>query len=158
MSTLSLAGDEAVEELAGLASEKQLRWVVLPPKISQQQFAGFVTSHTDLVVLEMTDCAKVDTLAPLENLKGLQDIVLGGPYKDLAVLHGLKSLKFIGIAKGHWDESAAGIAALRAALPDAVVIRVSPLCLGSGWILLLLPVIAYVWIRRSRATRLARAA
>jgi len=42
-------------------------------------------------------------------------------------------------------------------MDDAVVVRVSPMCLGSGWILLLVPVLGFAWLRR-RSPRLLRQA
>ena len=73
-------------------------------------------------------------------------------------MQSLKSLRFLGISDDSWPESPEKIAEIRAALPDAVVIRIEPACLGSGWLLLLLPLLGTAWLRQERRHRLARAA
>jgi hypothetical protein len=142
-------GDEGISvELPDLASLRQLRWVGLPPTISQKQFADFVSAHPKLAILELPKTESAINLAPLRTLKGLQGLVLGGTYENLEIIQEFTSLHFVGISKDIWDESSAQIAAIRKALPDAVVVRVGSLCLGSGWILLLVPILGFAWRRR----------
>jgi hypothetical protein len=51
------------------------------------------------------------------------------------------------------------VAAVQKALPDALVVQVEPFCLGSGWILLLVPVpFVARWIRRRRSAHVGQAA
>lgn len=142
-------GDEGLSvELPDLASLRQLRWVGLPPTISQEQFADFVSAHPELTILELPKTESAINLAPLRKLKDLQGLVLGGAYENLEMVQELTSLRFVGISKTIWHESPAQVAAIRKALPDAVVVRVGSLCLGSGWILLLVPILGFAWRRR----------
>jgi len=149
--------DSAPLDLSSLAALEDLRWAGLPPETSQEQFAAIVSAHPKLTILEMMMSENVKDLAPLRGLKALQGLVLGGAYENLEVLQELTSLRFVGISKKTWEESPAQVAAVRKALPDAVVVRVSPFCLGSGWILLLVPVLGFAWLRRS-SPRLVRQA
>jgi hypothetical protein len=147
--TLVMDADEGVGDLSALASHQQLRWVGLPAKTSQEQFAAFVNAHPNLAILDMTGSENVKSLAPLSALNGLQGLILNGPYENLSAVRGLTSLRFLGISKKTWEASPEEIAAIRKALPDVVVVRVSPFCLGSGWILLLIPVLAvFCFLRR----------
>jgi hypothetical protein len=148
--TLVLASDSKSPplDLSSLSTLKKLRWAGLPQTINQEQFAAFVSTHPDLNFLELPKTENTINLAPLRELKGLQGLVLGGTYENLEVIQELTSLQFVGIWKDIWDKSPAQVAAIRKALPDAMVVRVGAFCLGSGWILLLVPVLGFAWRRR----------
>jgi Leucine-rich repeat (LRR) protein len=153
LSTLILNGDEGIGDLSGLATQQDLRWVGVPAKATQEEFAAFVAAHGNLEILDLMGNKTVSSLSPLPSLKHLQGLLLQGPYENMSAIQGLKTLKFLGVSDKVWDASPDQIAALKAALPDAVVVRVSPLCLGSGWILLLLPMLGFVWLARRRTIR-----
>lgn len=151
--TLILKKKDEASDLSGLASLQQLRWVGLPRKTTQEQFAAFVTAHPNLAILDMMSNETVEDLSPLTSLKGLHGLVLDGPYKNLDVIQKLTSLRFVGISKELSDKAPDQVAAIRKALPDALVVRVSPFCLGSGWILLLVPVMFAAWLSQRRRWR-----
>jgi hypothetical protein len=157
--TLILLSGEEFKDLSSLNSLKELRWVALPPKTSQEQFASFVAAHPKLEILDMIGNKTVADLAPIATLKNLHGLVLDGPFGNLAPIQTMTSLRFVGISKKILEDKPGEAEAIRKALPDALVVTVAPFCLGSGWILLLLPVPVLAWgIRRWRASRLARTA
>jgi hypothetical protein len=156
LTTFVLNGDDGISDLSGLAARQTLRWVGVPAKTTQEEFAAFVAAHANLAILDLTGNSNISSLAPVSSLKNLEGLILQGPYENMSAVQGLKTLKFLGVGKKVWDESPDQIAALKAALPDAIVVRVSPFCLGSGWILLLLPALALAsWLARRRTARLA---
>lgn len=157
LTTLVMNGGEGVGDLSGLSALKDLRWVGVPAKTTQEQFAAFVSAHPDLVILDLIANKQISSLAPLASLTHLEGLILQGPYENMSAIHALKTLKFVGVSDKVWDASPEQIAALKAALPDALVVRISPFCLGSGWILLLAPVFLVVWAVRRRKVRLAAA-
>ena len=71
----------------------------------------------------------------------------------------LKTLRFVGVGvavEGRFRDGSADrarVAAVRKMLPDALVVPARPYCLGSGWILLLIPAVALSWYAASRARR-----
>jgi Leucine-rich repeat (LRR) protein len=140
--------DESSVPLPDLVSLRKLRWMCLPPQISQAQLAAFANAHPNLMFLQLPKTEHPIDLTPLRGMKDLQGLVLGGTYENLELLREFTSLRYIGVSEKIWDDSSAQIAAIRKALPDAVVVRVSPICLGSGWILLLVPVLGFAWLRR----------
>jgi hypothetical protein len=81
-------------------------------------------------------------LAPLRDLRNLEGLILAGSFKHIEVVRELKSLRFVGLAADAFKESPEQIAEIRKALPDALVVPVGGFCLGSGWILLLIPAVA----------------
>ncbi len=157
LKTLILTGCESVTDVSALKGLTQLRRLGLPPQTTQAQFAAIVRDHPGLTVLEVVGCEDIKDFGPLRDLKGLEDLVLVGPYKDVAVLREVKSLRFVAYADpSAKDETPARVAEIARALPDAAVVQAAPMCLGSGWILLLLPAAALVWLIPSRRRGAAR--
>jgi hypothetical protein len=149
---LVLTGSEwtKASDLAGLP---KLRWLGLPKNATQAEFAALVRAHPDLEVVELIGVDSVSDLSPLRGARHLKAVTLDGTYADLGVLRDLKSLEFVGLSKGIWEKSPDQVAAIRAALPTAAIVKVTPLCLGSGWILLLLPAALLGLLARRRSRR-----
>jgi hypothetical protein len=143
-------------DVSPLAALADLRWVGLPPKTTQEQFAAFVAAHPKLTILDLSRNETVKDLTPLTTLRDLQGLILGGAAEDISVVPKLTTLKFVGVSKDAWDAAPDQVAAIKKALPDALVVKVSS-CLGSGWILLLLPVPIVAWLIRRRRRGLAAA-
>jgi len=176
--TLSLQGCEKAKDLEPLSAVEHLRWLVLPPKTTQAQFAAVCKDHPDLEVLQAVPCMNIKDLAPLANLRRLRVLTLGETAAPLDPVAGLASLRLLGVDLKHPEpkegEAAAGegkaeegdaeetqarkarhqaVVRIMDANPDLAVVQVSPLCLGSGWILLLVPAAAGAWwmARRRRS-------
>jgi len=80
--------------------------------------------------------------------------------KDFTPLHRLKNLKLVGLAgeKAEANKIKPAIepdqlAGLKKALPDAAIVTIIPMCLGSGWILALAAAVAAGWLVVRRRTR-----
>jgi len=160
--TLLLNHSPNLTDLRPLAALTKLQWLGLPPKTSQAQFDAIVISHPALKIIDLTSVEGVTDLASLKGLKDLRALILSDTVYDLRALPDLKTLQFVGVGAPSKDSAAAvarRVAAVRKALPDALVVPMSPMCLGSGWILLLLPVVALFWCAatRSRPRTLASA-
>ena len=155
---LIVKSDDASSDLSGLTSLRRLRWVGLPSKTTQTQFAAFVGAQPDITILDMMSNETVTDLSPLTSLNGLNGLILDGPLGNLDAVQKLTSLRFVGVSKDIYDKFPDQVAAVRKALPDALVVRVSPLCLGSGWILLLVPIPFVARLIRQRSRQLGRAA
>ncbi|MCX5649701.1 MAG: hypothetical protein NTX40_11540, partial [Planctomycetota bacterium] len=114
-----------------------------------------VKDHPALKAVELFGCENVKDIAALKSLKNLEALVLIKPAfegeKHLADLKELKGLRLLVLPPDAFKGSAE-IAELQKALPDCLITAGKPLCLGSGWILLLAPVAAGAWLvsRRRR--------
>lgn len=149
---LSLTGTEW-RGASDLAALRKLRWIGLPENATQAEFAAVVRAHPDLEVIELIGVDSVTDLSPLRGLRHLRAVTIDGQYRDLGVLRDLTSLEFVGLSKKIWSDAPDQVAAIRAALPAAVIVKVTPLCLGSGWILLLVPVALLVFLAGRRGRR-----
>ena len=150
--TLVLTGSEW-RGVSGLAALPKLQWLGFPTNATQAEFAAIVRAHSDLEVVELIGVDSVTDLAPLRSARHLRALTIDGRYRDLGVLRDLPSLEFVGLSKQIWTDAPDQVAAIRAALPAAAVVKVTPLCLGSGWILLLVPVALLVMLAGRRTRR-----
>jgi len=157
LKTLSLTGCEKAADLGPL-KDLPLEYLSFPPKVSQQEFDATVKAHPALKAVELFNCENVKDIGSLKNLKNLEALVLikpafeGEADKPLADLKELKGLRLLVLPPWEGEEADAKIAELQKALPDCLITAGKPLCLGSGWILLLAPVAAGAWLiaRRRR--------
>lgn len=156
LSALTLSGCTEVTDLSVLKGLQGIRWLSLPPETTQEQFAAVIQEHPGLSVLELVGCENIHDLSPLKNLAGLETLVLVGIEASCEPLEDMKSLRFLALEAGDDEEEfAAKARPIEEALPQCQVVPVGPICLGSGWILLLFPVLALVgvvssWARRRR--------
>jgi len=142
-----------VSDLSVLERLPNLAWLQFPRDTSQEAFARVMATHPDLEIIVLGS-RHVHDLLPLQSLRNPRAVILAvGDDIDLTPLHHLKTLEYLGLRKEAFEgEAAKQTEALAKALPDTFVGRAQPFCLGSGWILLLLPLIALLrglWPRRA---------
>jgi len=132
---------------------KRLAWVRLPPDITQEQFSAFIGEHPAIRIIELIGCSRITDLSPLQRLTGLTGLIVGEFSVKLDAVYQLKSLQFLGLPLEVFDNAPDQVSKIRTAFPHALVVTVRPwrLCLGSGWILLVIPLAALMWIAGSRA-------
>ena len=118
-----------------------LQWISFPRNIPQESFANWCSQHRNIKVLEIIGNNTLTDLGPLENLTGLSTLMLDASVAPLDPLRELKQLELLVIEQDVYDDPEAGIAELKDSLPGTRVVPGGGFCLGSGWILLLIPVI-----------------
>jgi hypothetical protein len=126
-----------------LRAMTHLRWFGLPANATQAEFVAIIEAHPDLEVLELLGVDSVTDLSPLRGARRLRAVTLSGAFTNLDVLREIPTLEFVGFSKEMMEKSPDEVAAIRAALPGAAVVRVTEFCLGSGWILLLVPLVLF---------------
>ena len=157
LAALSLYCDGAEAALQSAASRNLRRLGV----VTDADLAEIVAQHPQLEAIEIRSEKPPGDLAPLKSLSRLQALTLfdepltSPRVATLSQLNGLRIL-LLGISVGKSDAPSKSVAALQQALPRCVVSQVG-VCLGSGWMLWLVPVvIVSAWLgarrRRRRAT------
>lgn len=135
-----------VLDLSVLERLPKLAWLGFPGNTTQEAFAKVIASHPDLKLVELRS-ENVRDLSPLRRLRSLKALTLWQVKVDVGALQDLKSLRYLALPDDAFKGDAAkNTAALEKALPETFVAQAAPYCLGSGWILLLLP--AIVLLRR----------
>lgn len=151
---LSLVDNKKIQDLGPLKKLKSLQWLSMPRSTTQEQLVEIIQSRPDLVFLDLSDCEKITDLAPIENLPKLRYLMVPIGKPKPGPLYEMKHLKWLAVAGENDDIEKVEMKNLQEALPDTVIVRVVPFCLGSGWIILLLPVIAGSWWLTRRRERL----
>jgi len=119
----------------------KLQSLSLSPNISQNEFRKLTEHFRQLEVLELIACTEIENLAPLQALPELHTLVLQLEMEQLSMLDSLKQLKTIILANEVIEDNPEWIKELRLKLPATTIVPGSGLCLGSGWLLLLLPLV-----------------
>ncbi len=138
---LSLTLCNQVEDMEQIQQINSLQWLAFPPEISHTEFRKLTEGFAQLEVVELVGCSEIVNLAPLMALPDLHTLILDLEQEQLSKLDSLKQLKTIILTNEVFDDNTIWINELRATLPDTDIVPGSGLCLGSGWLLLLLPFI-----------------
>ncbi len=121
----------------------------LPYNTTQEEFAGIIDGQKSLQVLELIGCEEISDLSPLEGYEGLKALMLTEVYPDISALYEMKDLDLLVLGESFYEDSL-GMVKLQNALPDTKIVQGGGLCLGSGWLLLLVPVIILLLIFKTR--------
>lgn len=142
LETLLVSGntDLPYENLLGLHHLKELG---IPSSVPQDVFNEVIRNQPYLEYLQLigNDTLLINDYSELARLKKLRFLIISGQRGQDSTIHQLKRLKFLSLPKEFFDDSLQ-VAALKKALPDTVISPNSGLCMGSGWLLLLVPLVA----------------
>jgi hypothetical protein len=136
-----------VGDLSPLDGLDELRWLALSSGTTQEQLEQVVRSHPKLSFLEFTEAEAITDLNPLVELRKLRGLVVGSAAPP-DPLFTLDRLEYLAVMVDDNDSEAYTpevFARLRAELPETAVMQVEPFCLGSGFILLLVPLVGAAW-------------
>ena len=125
-----------------------------PGAISETELEAVLVANPNLIFLDLI-YAELTSLKPLAMAPRVEGIALGDIDSglDLTPLRDLKHLRYIGLSETALDDPAI-VAKVRESCPGCVVYGQDTFCLGSGWLLLALPVMALAilikWVRAKR--------
>jgi len=138
---LSLTLCPQTQERDVLLELESLEFMSFPPDISQQELWKLTEGLTQLKVVELIDCSEIKDLSPLQALPGLSILALQLEEEQLGMLASLEQLQLLILTEEVFEDNPEWIKELRVSLPTTTIVPGSGLCLGSGWLLLLLPFI-----------------
>ena len=142
---LTLTGCKKLTDLSPLGALPELAWLALPPETSQEQLAAVAAQNGGVEVLELIGCEKVTDLGPVAGMAKLWGLVLIKTPAPREPLRQMKTLRYLALEADVFEKSADEVAALEKDLPGCTIVAGEGMCLGSGWILLLVPVAALAW-------------
>ena len=116
----------------------EIRWMSFSSDITQNEFNSFLEKHPDLEVAEIIKNDTISSLKSLLNLKKLYGLTITDTLTDYASIKSLKNLKYLSLPDKFMDDSIKK-AEIKGLLPDTKIVANQGFCLGSGWLLLLIP-------------------
>jgi hypothetical protein len=135
--------DMSLKELPGI------RWMTFYDNATQDGFSSFIESHPDLEVVELINNDTIKSLQPLLNLKKIEGLIVTDKLTDLATVKSLKTLKYLSLPEDILNDTITK-AELQKSLPGTRIVPNHGICLGSGWLMLIIPFILFfrVFIRQ----------
>jgi hypothetical protein len=155
--TFNLFNESGTTGLEALDNLNLLEWITLPSDISDENLVSFVEKHPEIRIFGVSNNTKVVDLEPLHSLKSLTCLSIYGDTLDIESLFGFKNLDYLGIPQEILYDST-NFDMLKAKFPETTVVANDiGICLGSGWLLLFIPVLVLVYLlfsylRRKRNT------
>jgi hypothetical protein len=127
----------------------RLRYVTINSEVSQTGFDNFLMSHPHLEAIEITNNQHISDLHHLADLKKLRALSIIDTVTDIASIKNLSKLKYLSLPDDYLGNSGMK-AEIQQSLPGTRLAANQGFCLGSGWLLLLLPLIFLFWVLQKR--------
>jgi hypothetical protein len=132
---------ESISNVSALKELKMLRWLHLPNETMQEQFDSVISFHQKLELLEINGGVKIHDLSRIVDCKSLKGIIFyGDTMTEKKGLSKLTNLKYLSFPEESFTDSAY-LALMKRNFPNTTIVPNSGVCLGSGWILLLIPLV-----------------
>lgn len=138
---ISFTSCQNIKGLTQVGDLPLLKWFGFPENVSQTEFVSILTSLPKLELVELFNYTGIKPLNPLKDLPELDILIVDLPLEDLADLGVLDNLELLILPSTFFEDNPEWISSIRTSLLNTQVVPGSGLCLGSGWILLLLPLI-----------------
>ncbi len=121
-----------------LVKAKGLKWLGLPVNTSQKEFNMLTASLKKIQVLEMAGNSNLTDFTNLQEMPDLRALIIIDTVTDKKSIGQLKKLRYLSLPHDTKEDSVY-LKEMAKALPGCIVVANSGACLGSGWLLLLLP-------------------
>jgi hypothetical protein len=117
-----------------------LRWITFSSNVTQEEFNSFVGTHPDLEIIQLIANDTISSLQALSKLSKLYGLTITDTVTDIASIKTLRNLKYLSLPGDFLDDSGKK-AELQESLPGTRIAANDGFCLGSGWLLLLIPLV-----------------
>lgn len=120
---------------------KHLKWLACPPNIDQTQFDSLIPTLSSLQVLELIGCDSLTNIEVVNQLPALKSLTVKCKKIDPATIPAMDKLQLLVIEAGNDSITDNWVVALQQKFPGTTVVPGGGFCLGSGWLLLLIPMV-----------------
>jgi hypothetical protein len=141
LKVFGLTGCNMVTGLGPVSGLKDLAWLSLPRPVRQSQFDSLLPQLKPLRVLEILDCDSLKDLTVLKNLTQLKALSVTSGTINAMSLGNLDQLSLLVIKPDTGVTGENQVKELRSQLPSTLVVPGKGFCLGSGWLLLIIPAV-----------------
>jgi hypothetical protein len=139
LEVLSVTGDELIYD-QNVVNLPLLRWMTFSLNVTQEEFNLFIDTHPGLEVIELIKNSRLTSLQSLSKLRKLYGLALNDTVTDIATIKTLSSLKYLSLPHDFLADPV-NKADIKRSLPGTSIVANEGFCLGSGWLLLLMPLV-----------------
>jgi hypothetical protein len=111
--------------------------------VAQEEFNSFVDMHPNLEVIELIKNDMIRGLQSLSKLSKLSGLTVTDTVTDIASIKTLRNLKYLSLPADFLEDPISK-AEIQKSLPDTRLAANEGFCLGSGWLLLLIPLVLMI--------------
>lgn len=144
ITSVGFAQCKSLTDLNPLNTLSRLERFTFPPKVSNQEFLKFIETHNQLKTIELLGCSYITDPEPLLTLPNLSCLSVISDTITADRFFSFKKLDYLTFGGYHSDDTvqiAANNEELKKNLPNTIVVPSAGLCLGTGWVLLLIPLL-----------------
>jgi hypothetical protein len=113
---------------------------LIPSFVTQKEFSFLTENHPNLEVVDIFRNDTINSLQPLANLPKLLGLTVMDTLTDIASLKKLTNLKYMSLPAECLKDTLLK-ADLQKSLPNTRIVANEGFCMGSGWLLLLIPLV-----------------
>ncbi len=135
---LSLINCDNLKDINVLNKLPSLKWISFNPQITEKELDDFIKDHKGIEVVELTSCRNISDVSPFKKLKKLSCFTYFETDIDLNSVYELKGLNYLSLPDSIYD-NALNIEKIQEKNPNCVIVPNAGFCLGSGWLLLIIP-------------------
>jgi hypothetical protein len=139
LEVLSVTGDELIYD-PDVIKLPLLRWMTFSSNVTQEEFNSFIDTHPDLEVIELIKNDTISSFQALSKLRMLYGLVINDTVADIATIKTLSNLKYLSLPHDFLADTI-NKAEIKRSLPGTRIVANEGFCLGSGWLLLLIPLV-----------------
>ena len=143
------------ENISAISKFKDLEWLGLPHDLNQRDFDTILNGLSGLEVLEMYGNDSIKNISGIGQLQELKGLVVANQLSDSTKLFGFKQLRYLSIPDTSYSDSLF-TQKLAKALPGCIIVPNGGACLGSGWLLLSIPLVTIILYFKRRNSNAAR--
>jgi hypothetical protein len=126
-----------------------IRWMTFSPAVTQGNFNSYIDNHPGLEVAEILNNDTISSLSALIKLRNLYGLTITDTVTDLPSVKSLKNLKYLSLPSKVLEDKSVK-EELKKIMPNTRIVANEGFCLGSGWLLILVPLVLLFGIIRRK--------
>ena len=152
---LSLINCDQISGLDELKNLTRLEYLSLPNNVSQEAFDLLIPELTTLDILKLVECEQVTNVDAIAEIPGLDCLIITNDDLEPESIYELNHLSYLAYPAEVFEDSTV-LNELKEQLPKTILVPTDAFCMGSGWLLVLIPLALVLLILTSRIKRSER--
>jgi hypothetical protein len=135
---LSLINCGNLKDIDILDKLNSIKWISFHPDVTEKELDDFIEHHRNVEAVELISCSNINDISSFNKLKKLDCFTYFDTDIDLNSVYDLKGLKYLSLPDSIYSD-VLNIDQIQKKNPNCVIVPNAGFCLGSGWLLLIIP-------------------